>query len=97
MSQRGYCIYIHTLCQGPAPSVRVSLPTDPVGAPGRACVFATEREAQVEIVDNMMIRLQEFLDGERDFDDAVTLEEYVVEVDVLPDGLIVDADGNEFT
>ncbi len=32
----------------------------------------------------------------RDFDDAVTLEEYVVEVDVFPDGAMVDADGNEF-
>jgi hypothetical protein len=56
-------------------------------------VFATEREAQREIVENMMIRLREFLDGERDFDDAVTLEEYVVAVDLLPDGSIVDADG----
>lgn len=41
-----------------------------------------------------MIRLQEFLDGERDFDDALTLEEYVVDVVVLADGRIVDANGN---
>ncbi|MEO0017769.1 MAG: hypothetical protein RLZZ522_1052 [Verrucomicrobiota bacterium] len=80
MSQRGYCIYINTVFQGPMPSVTESLPTDPVGVPGRACVFATEREAQREIVENMITRLQEFLDGERDFDDAVTLEEYVVPV-----------------
>ena len=44
----------------------------------------------------MMTRLQQFIDGERDFEDAVTLEEYVAEVDVLPDGSIADADGNGF-
>ncbi len=30
----------------------------------------------------MMTRLQQFLNDERDFDDAMTVEEYVVEVDV---------------
>ncbi len=44
----------------------------------------------------MMTRLQEFIDGEREFEDAMTAEEYVVEVDVFPDGTIVDADGNSF-
>jgi hypothetical protein len=29
-------------------------------------------EAQKEIVDYVMTRLQQFLDGERDFDDAMT-------------------------
>jgi hypothetical protein len=96
MNRSGFRIYINTVFEGPVPSVTESLPTDPAGAPGRACVFATEREAQREIVENMMTRLQEFLDGERDFEDAVTLEEYVVAVDVLPDGSIVDADGNAF-
>jgi hypothetical protein len=62
----------------------------------RVCVFATEREAQIEIADFMMTRLQEFIDGEREFDDAMNAEEYVVEVDVFPDGTIVDADGNSF-
>ena len=97
MNRSGFSIFIDTVFQGPVPSVIESLPTDPAGAPGRICVFATEREAQREIVENMIVRLQEFLDGERDFGDAVTLEEYVVPVDVLPDGSIVDADGNAFT
>jgi hypothetical protein len=44
----------------------------------------------------MMTRLQEFIDGEREFDDAMNAEEYIVEVDVCPDGTIVDADGNSF-
>ncbi|NQX00588.1 hypothetical protein HQ447_07990 [bacterium] len=96
MSWRGYCIFIDTLCQGPVPSVTEIHPTDTTPEIVRICIFPSELEAQREIVDLMMIRLQEFLDGERDFDDAVTVEEYVIEVDVLPDGKIVDANGNCF-
>ncbi|MEI6605660.1 MAG: hypothetical protein WCP35_10150 [Verrucomicrobiota bacterium] len=96
MNRRGFCIFINTLFQGPVPSVKESSPNDATNVPERICVFSAEREAQLEIVDFMMTRLQEFIDGERDFEDAVTMEEYVVEVDVLPDGSIVDADGNGF-
>jgi hypothetical protein len=59
-------------------------------------VFETELEAQREIVDHTMIRLRQFLEGERDFDDAITVEEYVVPVTVHPDGVITDEDGNCF-
>lgn len=88
MSEPAFCIYITTVCEGPVPSVR-----DGVGKP---CVFKTEVEAQREIADNAMTRLKEFIDGEREFEDAMTVEEYVVPVDVNPDGSIVDADGNCF-
>jgi hypothetical protein len=83
-----YCIFIDTLAEGTVPSVRngADLP----------CVFATRAEAEREIADNLMTRLQEFMDGERDFEDAMTVEEYVVEIDVLPDGSILDANGNHF-
>jgi len=83
-----YCIFIDTFVDGPAPSVR-----DERGLP---CWFATRVEAEREIADNMITRLQEFIDGERDFEDAMTAEEYVVEVDVLPDGSVMDAEGNLF-
>jgi hypothetical protein len=63
---------------------------------GKYIVFETGLEAQREIVDNAMIRLQQFLDGERDFDDAITVEEYVVPVTVHPDGTITDEAGNCF-
>lgn len=95
MNTRGYCIFINTVFQGAVPSVSEMNADDPNGSEV-TCVFPTEREAQLEIADFMMIRLQQFIDGERDFDDAVTLEEYVVEVEVLPDGKIVDANGNRF-
>jgi hypothetical protein len=78
-----YCIFIDTLVEGSVPSVH-----DDKGMP---CVFATRVEAEREIADNMITRLQEFIDGERDFDDAMTVEEYVEEVNVLPDGSIAEA------
>jgi hypothetical protein len=83
----GFCIYINTFCQGPVPVV-----SDDDGY----VVFATELEAQKEIVDNQMTRLQQFLDGERAYEDAIEVEEYVVPVTVHPDGKIVDEDGNCF-
>ena len=69
---------------------------DPPGTPASICVFATEREAQLEIADFMMTRLQEFMDGERDFEDALETEEYIVAVMVQPDGSIIDEDGRRF-
>ncbi|HZQ45406.1 MAG TPA: hypothetical protein VFC07_00220 [Verrucomicrobiae bacterium] len=84
----GYCIYINTLCQGPVPIL-----TD---GEGKYIVFETEVEAQREIVDHAMIRLQQFLDGERDFDDAIMVEEYVVSVTLHQDGSFTDEAGNRF-
>jgi hypothetical protein len=59
-------------------------------------IFDTELKAQKEIVDNQMTRMQQFLDGERDFEDAITVEEYVVPVTVHSDGMITDEAGNRF-
>ena len=84
----GFCIYIDTLCQGPVPVVS--------DGEGKYIVFETELEAQREIVDDAMIRLQQFLGGERDFNNAITVEEYVVPVTVHPDGAITDETGNCF-
>jgi hypothetical protein len=96
MNRPGYCIFIHTLCQGSVPSVHELKADDPPGAPERVCIFDTEREAQLEIADFMMTRLREFMDGERDFMDATTTEEYVVAVTVHPDGTITDENGRRF-
>ena len=96
MNHRGYCIFIDTIFQGAVPSVSEIESTDGCDSPERVCVFPTELEAQREIADFMMTRLQQFIDGERDFEDAITVDEYVVEVEVLPDGSIVVVDGNCF-
>ena len=85
MNRRGFCIFIDTLCEGSVPSVR--------DENGKPFIFATEIEAQREIADHMQMRLQQFLDGERDFEDAMTCEEYVIDVDILDDGTIIDVHG----
>jgi len=84
----GYCIFINTFCQGAVPLV-----TD---GEGKYVVFETELEAQREVADYAITRLQQFLDGERDFEDAMDTEEYIVPVMVHPDGVITDEDGNCF-
>ena len=84
----GFCIYINTFCQGPVPVL-----TD---GDDKYVIFETELEPQKEIVDHALIRLQEFLDGQRDFDDAITVEEYVVPVKVDPNGKITDDTGKQF-
>ena len=83
----GFCIFINTFCQGPVPLV-----CDDNGYE----VFETKLEAQKEIVDYQMTRLQQFLDGEREFEDAIETEEYVVAVTVQPNGKIVDECGRCF-
>jgi hypothetical protein len=86
--RRGFCIFIDTFCQGPVPLV-----ADENGY----IIFDTELEAQREIVDYQMTRLQQFLDGEREFEDAIETEEYVVPVTLQPNGTLLDAHGRTFS
>lgn len=83
-----FCIYIDTVCHGAVPVER--------DEKGNAIVYATVNDAQRVIAEDTIERLRQFLDGERDYEDAMTVAEYVVEVDVLPDGSITDAAGNTF-
>lgn len=84
-NRTGFAIFCPTVFQGAMPACYEG--DYPV-------VFATELEAQREIADNQLIRIQQFLDGERDFDDAITTDEYVLPVDVWPDGSISIEDGS---
>jgi hypothetical protein len=88
MNQPAFCIFIDTVCGGRVPAWHdeSQLPV----------IYPTVEGAQREIADDVMNRLQQFLNGERDFDDAMTIEDYILPVDVLPDGSIVDEDGNIF-
>ena len=83
----GFCIYVDTVFQGPVPVVNDG---------ERYVIFSTELEAQREIVDHQITRLQQFLDGDREFEDAMTIEEYVVPVTINPDGVITDGNDNCF-
>jgi hypothetical protein len=59
-------------------------------------VFATGLEAQREVADNQLTRIQEFLDGQRDYDDAMTTDEFILPVDVWPDRRVSIEDGSIF-
>lgn len=83
----GYSIFIETLFQGTVPACYNG--DNPV-------VFASELEAQREIADNQLTRIQQFLDGEREFDDAMSTDEFVLPVNIWPDGSISDEDGRRF-
>jgi hypothetical protein len=86
--KKGFCIYINTFFQGPVPVV-----TD---GDDKYVVFETELAAQHEIVDTAMLRMEQFLDGECEYEDAITVEEYVAPVFVHSDGTITDESGNCF-
>jgi hypothetical protein len=77
---RGFCIFVDALLEGPVPLVR--------DEHGRPVIFATEMEAQREIADNQLTRLQQFIDGQREFEDAMAVEEYVLPVEVLSNGTL---------
>jgi len=86
--KKSYSVYMHTHTAGSVPSV-----WDERKMP---CVFDTRIEAEREIADNIITRLQEFIDGERDFEGAMTVDEYIVAVTIQPDGSIVDEDGRRY-
>jgi hypothetical protein len=88
MNQSAFCIFINTVCEGRIPGWH-----DEQGMP---VVFPTLEAAQREIADDGIDKLHQFLAGERDFDDAMTVEDYILPVEVLPDGSIIDGEGNRF-
>jgi hypothetical protein len=88
MSEPAFCVFIDTVCEGRIPAWH-----DEKGSP---VVYATLEAAQREIADDVMEKLRQFLEGEREFEDAMTVEDYILPVDVLPDGSILDEDGNCF-
>jgi hypothetical protein len=83
-SRKGFCVFVDTVGDGPQPAVwgdhaPVVYDTE----------HATEHEAQREIADHQILRLQQFLEGEREFEDAIVIQEYVVPVRVVPGGRIL--------
>lgn len=88
MPKPAYCSFIDTIAEG-----RVPLYRDERGNP---VTYDTRSAAEREIAEDATARLREFLDGERDFDDAMTVEEYILPVDVLDGGDVVDEEGSHF-
>lgn len=84
----GFSIFIDTVYEGRIPAWH-----DEKGLP---VVYPTIEAAQHEIADDMMEKLRQFLEGERDFEDAMEVEDYILPVNIFPDGSIVDLEGNRF-
>ena len=63
---------------------------------GVIVAYATEREAQIEIAEMLLEQLRQFLTGERDFHDASTTGDFILPVEVWPDGTIETEDGSRF-
>lgn len=84
MSERrityAYALFVDTLCDGFVP-----VETDGEGKP---VLYPTLEDAQRVIAEDTITRLQEFLDGKREFEDAINPEEQPCLVEVLADGNI---------
>ncbi len=83
-----YAIFIQTICEGLVPAWY-----DESNYP---LVYTTELEAQREIADELMEHLQQFMAGEREFADAIAVEDIIMPVDVWPDGSISIENGSTF-
>ena len=88
MNHAGFCIFLDTICQGRIPAWH-----DEAGLP---VVYPTLEAAQREIDDDILEHLRQFLKGKHDSNGAMAVEDYILSVDVLPDGSILDEDGNVF-
>ena len=86
LQKRGFCIFINTVFQG-------AIPIERDGDTNFAYIYPTRNAAEREIAEDVIERLNQFLEGERDFEDAINPEEYIVEVRVLPDGSVIDEAG----
>lgn len=56
-------------------------------------IYDNRKDAELQIVEYIEDRLFEYKLGERDFEDATTVEEYVVGVTVYPNEILVDEYG----
>ena len=63
---------------------------------GFPIIYATEREAQIEIAEMLIEQLKQFVAGEREFDDALTTGDFILPVEVWPDGTIETEKGLRF-
>lgn len=66
------------------------------GKPAVWSVFATAREAELDIVDSWEIMIQEFKEGDRDFD-AIETTDYYVASALLHNPFTLEVDGQTFT
>jgi hypothetical protein len=87
-TRSAFAIFQDTICDGIVPTWREEN--------GFPVIYATEHEARIEIAEMLIIQLRQFIDGERDFADALSTEDFILPVEVWPDGTIETEDGRRF-
>jgi hypothetical protein len=87
-TRSAFAIFQNTLCEGIVPTWREDN--------GFPVIYSTEREAQIEIAEMLIGQLRQFVIGERDFADALSTEDFILPVEVWPDGTIESEDGKRF-
>ncbi|MBC7365797.1 MAG: hypothetical protein H7343_03120 [Undibacterium sp.] len=63
---------------------------------GFPAIYATEQEAQIEIAEMLILQLGQFIAGEREFDDAQSISDFILPVKVWSDGSIETERGRRF-
>ena len=87
-TRSAFAIFQDTICDGVVPTWR-----DENGFP---IVYATERDARIEIAEMLITQLKQFIDGERDFADALSTGDFILPIEVWPHGTIETEDGRRF-
>jgi hypothetical protein len=87
-NEHGYIIAVDSLAEGCTAVQR--------GADGMPVVYETRIEAERDVVQDFITRLQEFLRGERAFDDATFLEDCILEVTRNANGSLEDDYGRKY-
>mgnify|MGYP001552053244 CR=1 FL=1 len=87
-SRPAFAIFTETICEGLIPAWH-----DERGYP---VTYLSEKEAQREIAEMLVGQLQDFLDGNREFEDAIVTSDFILPVDLWPDGCISTEDGRSF-
>ncbi len=83
-----FSIFCMTVCDGVVPAW-----WDEGGWP---VVYESENEAQKEIAELLIGQLRDFLEGGREFEDAITTGDFILPVTVWPDRSIVTENGVRF-
>lgn len=87
-TRSAFAIFQQTICDGVVPTWR--------DEQGFAVTYSTEREAQCEVAEMLVEQLKQFIAGEREFDDALTSGDFILPVEVWPDGTIQTETGLRF-
>ncbi len=88
-SQKGYCIFNNSF-GGAEPAQR-----DENGFP---LTYATRELAEREIARSVVTRIMQQFNQPAEFadPDAITIRDYIEEVEILDNGVVVDHEGNRF-